>query len=179
MSEAPPGPPVSSAADRSTRPSIASAALALAIVPFVAGGALVVAVEVPPSASPTAGVLMHGLWTLGTATLTLGVVDLRHRSRALRDGLAGYLSVGILGLAVLHSLQWTTWAYVDVRAARTDQYQLVLETLVVPFGAGHLLAYCILLSTSASEPLVDAGTATCVGRKFTALTCALRQVRHL
>lgn len=126
----------------------ASMALMLAWVPFVVGGLLVVRAETPPSASPTLGMLTHALWALGTGLLAVGVVGLVRWTPDLRRGLAGYLSVGALGLGVLHGLQWVSWAYVDVRgAAETERDELLVDAIVVPFGASHLLVYAILLGT--------------------------------
>lgn len=125
----------------------ASAALIAAGVPFFVGGALVIQTDTPPSLSPTLGMVSHALWALGIALLTIGVVGLLRWVDELRRGLAGYLSIGALGLGVLHGLQWVTWAYVDVRGAREGERGLILDAIVVPFGAGHLLTYCILLGT--------------------------------
>lgn len=127
--------------------TLASAALIAAGVSFLAGGALVILADTPPSSSPTLGMLSHALWALATALLAIGVVALLRYSEGLRAGLAGYLATGALGLGVLHGLQWVTWAYVDVRGARSDGHDLVLETVVEPFGAGHLLMYCILVGS--------------------------------
>lgn len=128
-------------------PALASGALLVAGVPFLVGGALVIVTDVPPSEAPRLGLLTHALWVLGIATLALGVAALLRRVDDLRRGLAGYLAAGVLGLGVLHGLQWLTWAYVDVRSARTADHDLVLESIIVPFGAGHLLVYAILVGT--------------------------------
>jgi len=41
-----------------------------------------------------------------------------------------------------------TWAYVDVQDARDAECgDVVLDAIVVPFGAGHLLTYAILPGT--------------------------------
>ena len=42
-------------------------------------------------------------------------------------------------------MQWLTWAYVDLRAAESAEYEVALETVITPFGAGHLLMYAILV----------------------------------
>lgn len=120
-------------------------AFIVAAIPFFIGGAIVIRTEVPPSLSPTLGMLSHTLWALAIAILTLGVVALLRSTEMLREGLAGYLSLGVLGLGVLQGIQWVTWAYVDVRAARRDGHDVVLETIIVPFGAGHLITYGLLL----------------------------------
>lgn len=125
--------------------SFASAALVAAAVPFVAGGLLVAVVDLPPSSVPTLGMLSHTLWALAVAILAFGVAALLRRAPALRRGLAGYLAAGTLALGVLQGLQWATWAYVDVRASREAEYELILDAVITPFGAGHLLAYCILV----------------------------------
>ncbi|OVE86414.1 hypothetical protein B2G88_02875 [Natronolimnobius baerhuensis] len=47
-------------------------------------------------------------------------------------------------------MQWVTWAYVDVRGSAFAEHEQVLDVIVVPYGAGHLLMYCILLGTAVS-----------------------------
>jgi hypothetical protein len=92
--------------------------------------------------------LSHALWALGITILALGVAALLRAVPALRRGLAGYLGAGVLGLGVLAGLQWVTWAYVDVQDARDAECgDVVLDAIVVPFGAGHLLTYAILPET--------------------------------
>lgn len=132
---------------RTDRRPIASIALITACLPFFVGGILVIQTDTPPSGSPTLGMLSHALWALATVILALGVVALLRRVPALRHGLAGYLSAGVLGLAVLHGLQWVTWAYVDVRGAREGEQDVVIDSIIVPFGAGHLLMYAVLLGS--------------------------------
>lgn len=127
--------------------TLASGALIAAGIAFLAGGALVIVADTPPSLSPTLGMLSHALWALAISLLTVGVAALLRCSEGLRAGIAGYLAIGTLGLGVLHGLQWVTWAYVDVRGARSDGHDLVLETIIEPFGAGHLLMNCILVGT--------------------------------
>lgn len=122
-------------------------AFLVAALPFFIGGAIVIWTEVPPSLSPRLGMLSHALWALAIVILALGAVTLLRSLETLRGGLAGYLATGVLGLGVLHGLQWVTWAYVDVRAARENEHGVVLETIIVPFGAGHLLMYGLLLGT--------------------------------
>ncbi|UHQ95031.1 hypothetical protein [Haloterrigena alkaliphila] len=125
---------------------IGVAGLTLSGIPFFVGGVLVIEAETPPSGAPLLGMLSHALWALAIVILTVGVVALLRAIPALRRGLAGYLGSGVLGLGVLHGLQWVTWAYVDVRGAReTDRSELLLDAIIVPFGAGHLLMYAILM----------------------------------
>lgn len=131
----------------STGLTIAGGVLATAAVPFLVGGAIVIYTDTPPSLAPTLGLLSHALWAVGVTMLAVGVGALLRWVDALRTGLAGYLAVSALGLGVLHALQWVTWAYVDVRAARTGEHDLVLDAVIVPFGAGHLLTYCLLVGT--------------------------------
>ena len=124
------------------------AALLLAGVPFFIGGLLVIQTDTPPSESPLLGMGSHALWTVGTVLVTSGVVALLRWIPELRRELAGYFAAGALGLGVLHGLQWTTWAYVDVRGStEVERTELLLTGIVVPFGAGHLLTYAILMGT--------------------------------
>lgn len=127
--------------------TLARWAFILAAISFFIGGAIVIRTEVPPSLSPMLGMLSHALWALAIVFLALGAVVLLRSTEMLRVGLAGYLAAGVLGLGVLQSLQWATWAYVDVRAARVVEHELVLETLIVPYGAGHLIGYGLLVGT--------------------------------
>ena len=127
--------------------TLASVALIGAGVSFFVGGVFVVQTGTPPSSAPTLGMLSHALWAMAIVLLTVGVAALLRYREPLRAGLAGYLATGVLGLGVLHGLQWLTWAYVDVRGARSDDHDLVFETVIEPFGAGHLLMYSILLGS--------------------------------
>lgn len=120
-----------------------------ALVAFVAGavafftGSSILAVlgGTPPSETPLPSISAHLLWFLGVTFLAVGAVSLVLNGDSLTDGLAGYLSIGSLGLAVLLGLQWTTWAYVDSLAASHDQYDVFLDTVISPFGAGQALMY--------------------------------------
>ncbi|WP_312910986.1 hypothetical protein [Natronosalvus caseinilyticus] len=122
-----------------------SAAFVAAAITFLAGGVMVIWASPPPSESPVFGILAHGLWALAAALLAIGAIALVLSNGRLRRSLAGTLSIGALGLGVVVGLQWVTWAYVDLRAAEADGYDLALETVITPFGAGHLLMYAILI----------------------------------
>lgn len=125
--------------------TVVGGALVTAAVAFLAGGIGVIWADPPPSDAPVLGVLVHGLWALAAVLLAVGVTALVQRSHGLRERLSGVLSVGALGLAVLVGLQWLTWAYVDTRAGANDEYELALETVITPFGAGHVLMYGTLV----------------------------------
>lgn len=128
-------------------PRFASAGFVLAGVSFCLGGAIVARTEVPPSLSPRLGMASHALWALAVTLLAAAAYVSVRSIPELRDGLAGELAVGALGLGVIQGLQWASWAYVDVRGSREETHDLVLETLIVPFGAGHLLVYGLLVGT--------------------------------
>ncbi|MHC3438320.1 hypothetical protein ACYJ1Y_09515 [Natrialbaceae archaeon A-gly3] len=112
---------------------------------FLVGGAISIVADPPPSTAPVLGMVSHALWALAVTLLALGTATLLRSLATFREGVAGYLAAGSFGLGVLHGLQWLTWAYVDVRAAESGEYDLALETVIEPFGAGHLLAYGVLV----------------------------------
>lgn len=142
----------------SRRPTGENRFVRSALVAFVAApvafftGSVVLAVAggTPPSETPAASISAHLLWFVGVALLAVGTVALVVGLDPLTDGLAGYLAVGALGLGVLLGLQWTTWAYVDALAATNDQYDVFLETVISPFGAGHALMYGLLVGSGSA-----------------------------
>lgn len=116
-----------------------------AAITFLTGGVMVFWADPPPSGAPVLGMLSHGLWALSITLLAIGAVILTRSARAIEISVSSTLAVGSLGLGVVVGLQWVTWAYVDLRAARQDQYELFVETILTPFGAGHVLMYGVLL----------------------------------
>lgn len=131
-----------------TNRTIAAATLLLAGVTFLVGGAIVIIVDVPPSGSPGWGMLGHALWATASGLLAIGVVALLIEFRSLRRSLSGYLAAGALCLGALHGLNWAAWAYVDVRGGGEAEHEVVLEVLVVPYGAGHLLVAALILGAA-------------------------------
>lgn len=126
-----------------------SAFVASAITFFIAG-ILVIWEDPPPSDAPVIGMLSHGFWALAIALLAVGTAALTWQIESLRASLPSTLAAGTLSLGVVVGLQWVTWAYVDLRASEHEQYQLVLETVITPFGAGHVLMYGVLLGAGAA-----------------------------
>lgn len=125
--------------------TLGSAAFVAAAIAFLVGGSLVIWADPPPSTAPVLGMVVHGLWALAIGLLAIGAVTLTWGIHALRTELSSVLGTGALGLGVVVGVQWVTWAYVDVRAARHEEYELALETVIVPFGAGHVLMYGVFL----------------------------------
>lgn len=101
----------------------------------------------PPSSTPLVSIAGHALWFVSVAFVTSGAIALLLSSESLQAGLAGYFAIGPLGLSVLHGLQWATWIYVDILAVQNDQYELILDTLISPFGAGHAFMYVVLVGS--------------------------------
>ena len=123
----------------------AGIAFVVAALTFLSGGIMVIWASPPPSEAPVLGMLSHGLWALAITLLAIGATALPHVMPALQHRLSSRLASGALGVGVVLGLQWVTWAYVDVRAAQHDQYELALATVITPFGAGHVLMYGVLL----------------------------------
>lgn len=123
---------------------LAGGAFVVGAVLFLVGGAITIEADPPPSTAPVLGMVSHALWFFAITLLALGAVTLLRWIEGLRTGLAGYLATGTLGLGVLLGLQWVAWAYVDVRASRYEEYELLVEPLMSSFGAGHLLMYAVL-----------------------------------
>lgn len=121
-------------------------AFVMAASSFLTGSALLLIWGGTPfSSTPLVSTSAHLLWFVAVASLATGAVGLLVKLPLLRDRLAGYLAVGTLGLGVLLGLQWATWAYVDVLAAQHDRHQMVLESIISPFGAGQSLMYGLLV----------------------------------
>ena len=129
----------------STSGTLGSAAFVAAAIAFLTGGSLVIWADPPPSTAPVLGMVVHGLWALAIGLLAIGAMTLTWGINALRTELSSALGTGALGLGVVVGVQWVTWAYVDVRSAEHDEYELALETVIVPFGAGHVLMYGVFL----------------------------------
>lgn len=128
--------------------SAGAVALVASVVPFVAGGSLVAYTDLPPSGMPVLGVTAHAFWFLAAVLLATGVTALVRALPGLRRGVAGPLAAGSLAFAAFNGLLWVGWAYVDVRAAREPEaYELVVETVLTPFGAGLMLTYALLIGT--------------------------------
>lgn len=125
---------------------LTAGAFAAGIVTFFGGGALSsVFGATPPSSSPVASIASHALWFGGVLFLAVGAITLVSSVPSLRKGVAGYLAIAALGVGVLQGLLWMTWAYVDVLAARHDEYRLFLDIVIAPFGTGLSIMYGILI----------------------------------
>ena len=120
-------------------------ALSVAAILFLVGGAISIVADPPPSTDPIPGLASHALWAIGIALLAIGSLSTLRRIDGFDAGLAGYLATGAFGLGALHGLDWVTWAYVDVRASEFGEYDMLLDAVISPYGAGHALVYGILL----------------------------------
>lgn len=112
---------------------------------FFLGSAVLTGSGEPGASTPVPWLASHALWTVATVVLTVGTVAVVRRFPRLETSAAGYVAIGAFGLGVLHTLQWTTWVYVDVVAYRQGGHGSLLEPLLHPFGTGHMLAYGVLV----------------------------------
>lgn len=118
-----------------------------AVLFFAASAVFIIRGGTPPSSTPVASVVGHAGWFVGAALVTIGAVGLLMGDDGFEAGLAGYLAIGVFGLGTLCGLQWATWAWVDVLAAQSDQYALILDTVIAPFGSGLSLMYGMLVGS--------------------------------
>jgi len=112
---------------------------------FFLGSAVLTRSGQPGASTPVPWLVSHALWTVATVALAAGTVAVVRRSSGLGAGVAGYVAAGAFGLGVLHTLQWTTWVYVDVVAYQQGAHEMLLEPLFHPFGTGHMLMYGVLV----------------------------------
>lgn len=117
----------------------------LAATTFFLGSGVLTRSGEPGASTPVPWLVSHASWVVATAFVAVGTIRVVHRIPALRTGVAGYAANGAFGLGVLHTLQWTTWVYVDVTAYRHGGHGPLLEPLLHPFGTGHMLMYGVLV----------------------------------
>ncbi len=120
--------------------------LAAAAAFFVGSGILTRSGQ-PGASTPVPWVASHAVWVVATALVAFGTVRLVRGVPALRTGTAGYVASGLFGLGVLHALQWTSWAYVDVFAYQQGSHELLSPPVLHPFGTAHMLAFAILVGS--------------------------------
>lgn len=114
---------------------------------FFLGSAVLTQSGEPGASTPVPWLVSHALWTVATVVLAVGTIAVVRRFPRLKTGVAGYAASGAFGLGVLHTLQWTTWVYVDVVAYQQGAHGSLLESLFHPFGTGHMLMYGVLVGS--------------------------------
>lgn len=117
----------------------------LAAATFFLGSAVLTQSGQPGASTPMPWVLSHASWVVATAFAAFGTVGLIRAVPELRAGIAGYLAGGLLGLGVLHALQWTAWVYVDVIAYQQGAHDRLLPSILHPFGTAHMLMFAVVL----------------------------------
>lgn len=127
------------------RHQTAGAAIALGAVVFFAGSAVLTRSGTPGASTPAPWLGSHFLWVVATGLVAVGTVALARRRANDGAGLAGTVASGALGLAVLHTLQWTAWVYVDVYARQQGAHGNFHGPLLHPFGTAHAMMYGVLL----------------------------------
>lgn len=163
--------------------------IALGAVLFFAGSAVLTRSGQPGASTPDPWIASHFLWFVATGLVAVGAVALSRRRPAPGLGLAGTVTGGAFGLAVLHALQWTAWTYVDVFARQEGAHGRLHGPLLHPFGTAHALMYGVLVGcgvaalawaltrTRVTHPLLDyaglaVGSATAVAASAALISVA-------
>lgn len=120
----------------------------LAAALFFAGSGILTQTGQPGASTPIPWMVSHAFWVVAMAFVAIGTVRLVLNTPGLRTGLAGYVASGLVGLGVLHTLQWTTWVYVDVIAYQEGTHAILLPALFHPFGTGHMFVFAIILGSA-------------------------------
>lgn len=115
---------------------------------FFAGSAVLTQSGQPGASTPVPWMLSHVLWIVATAFIAIGTVRLVVARPASRTGIVGYVASGLVGLGVLHTLQWATWVYVDVIAYQQNAHEMLSLPLLHPFGTGHMLMFAIIIGSA-------------------------------
>lgn len=119
----------------------------LAATTFFVGSGILTQSGEPGASTPIPWMWSHVFWVVATAFVAIETVRLVHNRPALRTGIAGYVATGLIELGVLHTLQWMTWVYVDVIARQQGAHDLLLLSLLHPFGTGHMLMFAIIFGS--------------------------------
>lgn len=123
-------------------------AFLLGAIAFFGGSAVLTRSGQPGASTPVPWMLSHVLWVVATAFVAIGTVRLIGTSPATRAGIAGCLAGGLVGLGVLHTLQWATWVYVDVIAYQQHAHETLSPPILHPFGTGHMLMFAIIIGSA-------------------------------
>lgn len=117
----------------------------LAAALFFVGSGVLTQSGQPGASTPRPWMLSHALWVLAMTFVAIGTVRLVLNTPVRDTGFAGYVASGMAGLGVLHTLQWTTWVYVDIIAYQAGTHGILLPALFHPFGTGHMLMFAIII----------------------------------
>jgi len=120
----------------------------LAAIAFFAGSAVLTRSGQPGASTPIPWMVSHVFWIVATALVAIGTVRLVRTVPELRTGIVGYVASGLVGLGVLHTLQWATWVYVDVIAYQQGTHETLSSPLLHPFGTGHMLMFAIIIGSA-------------------------------
>lgn len=120
----------------------------LAATLFFVGSSILTQSGQPGASTPRPWMLSHALWVVAMAFVALDSARLVLNIPKIRAGLGGYVASGLVGLGVLHTLQWTTWVYVDVIAYQQGTHAILLPALFHPFGTGHMLMFAIIIGSA-------------------------------
>ncbi len=120
----------------------------LAAAFFFIGSGILTPTGQPGASTPIPWMLSHAFWVLAITFVAIGCIRLVRHTPVLRTGIAGYVAAGLIGLGLLHSLQWTTWVYVDVIAYEQGTHSILLPALFHPFGTGHMLMFAIIIGST-------------------------------
>lgn len=123
-------------------------AFLLAALAFFAGSAVLTRSGQPGASTPVPWMVSHVFWIVATAFAALGTVRLVRTVPALRTSIASYVASGLVGLGVLHTLQWATWVYVDVIAYQQGAHETLSPPILHPFGTGHMLMFAIIIGSA-------------------------------
>jgi len=123
-------------------------AFLLAAIAFFTGSAILTQSGQPGASTPIPWMVSHVFWIVATAFVTIGTVRLVRTVPELRTSIAGYVASGLVGLGVLHTLQWATWVYVDVIAYQQGAHETLSAPILHPFGTGHMLMFGLIIGSA-------------------------------
>lgn len=115
---------------------------------FFAGSAVLTQSGQPGASTPVPWMVSHLFWFVASAFIAIGTIRIVRTIPQLRTSIAGYVASGLVGLGVLHTLQWATWVYVDVIAYQQGTRETLSPPILHPFGTGHMLMFAIIIGSA-------------------------------